>query len=259
MSLELNHYVSPRRSSYVEVTYKPIWEWVGDWRSVQPVLRLLTQAAKRSRRRRGLHRRALALAMCIMMPYSSAVQVLGQQEGTSAMSTIYCFCADHKDGLPAAQRSHLSITCDDSIPDCGFTHFDFGGDEHCFLVFAVAESRKVAHERLLRFLDAQGWVPVPLPVDWTKAHMLASELYASIHAQHWIAGRCEDPAKLDLPEIRKEVSRKIDQNLKWNKKFERLKARIDEYEKTQDSELLAKIMNECAALHVLPEYPTEDA
>ena len=174
------------------------------------------------------------------------------------MSGMYCYCADFKEGLAMAERSSITTSLNGFMSECGFTPVDFGYGERCLIVYTIADSPRVAEDRLTAFLDAQGWKPVPFPIDWTKAQMLASILYSSIRSQHLITAMFENASKIDLTKIKNEVNRKINQNLKWNRRFEKLKKEIQQYERHPDQDLFIRIMDECDALRVLPEYKSKE-
>jgi len=172
---------------------------------------------------------------------------------------MYCYCADFREGPSVTERSSISATSDGFTTECGFTLVDFGHDERCLLVYAVAESPGVAHEKLTILLNAQGWEPVPFPIDWTKAQVLVSELYSAIRIQHLITAEFVDASEIDFGQIKNQISRKIDQNLKWNRRFEQLMKEIDQYQRRPNQDLFVRIMDQCAALHVLPEYKSNGA
>ncbi len=108
------------------------------------------------------------------------------------MSQVRCYCADFREGPSVTERSSISATSDGFSNECGFTFVNFGCDERYLLVYAVAESPGAAHEKLTTLLNAQGWEPVPFPIDWTKAQALVSALYPAIRTQHLITAEFVD-------------------------------------------------------------------
>jgi len=175
------------------------------------------------------------------------------------MSQVYCYCADFREGPSVTERSSISATSDGFSTECGFTFVDFGCDERYLLVYAVAESPEAAHEKLTTFLNAQGWEPVPFPIDWTRAQALVSALYSAIRVQHLITAGLVDASEIDFGKIKNEVNRKIAQNRKWNRRFEQLMEEIDQYQGRPSRNLFVRIMDRCAELHVLPEYKSSGA
>lgn len=184
---------------------------------------------------------------------------IGLGEG---MSAVYCMCVDYREGPTIAQRKSFSVitSADDrSYSGCGVGLIDFGGGDRCLLVTATADSQQDARTKLSSFMKSQGWQPVPFPIDYVKAQLLLSESYSHIRSCHIITALCEHPNSVDLSEIKREVSRRIEQNMKWNRKFLQLRQRIDEYLKTEDPESYIELMDQCARLHVLPEHCNAEA
>jgi hypothetical protein len=175
------------------------------------------------------------------------------------MKSIYCFCADYKEGPPAAKRSAISATWDTHTSDCGWTLVDFGEEERYLLVYVLAESLETASEQLRTFLDAQGWKAVPFPIDWTKGQVLVTKLYSITDMANLIAAKFENPDQIDFGQIKSEIGRKIGQNLKWNRRFEQLMKDIGQYQRRPNQRLFVRIMDQCAALHVLPQHRSNGA
>jgi len=175
------------------------------------------------------------------------------------MGQMYCYCVNFREELSTTERASISVTSDGFSTECGLTFVDFGYDERYLLVYAVAESPEAAHEKLTTLLNAQGWEPVPFPIDWTKAQALVSALYPALHAQHLTTAEFVDASEIDFGNIKNEINRKIAQNLKWNRKFEQLMEKIDQYQRRPNRDLFVRIMDQCAELHVLPEYKSSGA
>jgi len=53
--------------------------------------------------------------------------------------------------------------------------------------------------------------------------------------------------------MKQAVRRKIAQNQKWNRKFERLLHDIEDYEKRPGELTTVRILEQCASLHILAE------
>jgi len=58
---------------------------------------------------------------------------------------------------------------------------------------------------------------------------------------------------IDLSKVKETISRKIDQNTKWNRKFDKLMKDIKEYERNHNKDLKIDILNRCIKLDILPE------